>query len=385
MHKSLFSRTSFAAAIIAGSTACGSQPETAGNNNGFSADGAGANANGGSANSSGNGSGGDQIAGGNGSGASAASGGNGAPVCDEVGFSIAALPPNLLILLDRSGSMDGDVDGTNKNRWEVARDAILQVTAAFDAEIRFGLATYSACASGGCSAGTITVPVGDNQATAIASFLNNTVGDGSSNGQQVNGNGKLRYLCDSGDPETTTGPSLQALVGEPSLSATNRENAVLLVTDGEESGSCVNGGVNGAVAAANLFAQAIPVATYALGFLGASESEMQNIATNGGTGQPYFANNASELETALDSITGSIVSCTYELPGLQPGADPELVKFYFDGTEVPFDDGCAAGDGWSWTDATKTEVEFCGQACIELTNHAVSDVSATFGCRPDLR
>ena len=281
--------------------------------------------------------------------------------------------------------MDNDVSGTNQNRWEVARAALLQVTAAFDAEIRFGLATYSACASGGCSAGSITVPIDDNTAPAIAAFLNGTVGEGSGNGQQVNGSGKLRYLCDSGDPETTTGPSLQALVGEPSLSSANRQNVVLLVTDGEESGSCINAGVNGSVAAGNLLAQAIPVSTYALGFLGASVSEMQSIATAGGTSQPYFANNASELEAALDTITGSIVSCTYELPGLNAGADPDLVKFYFDGVEVPFDDGCAAGNGWSWTDGTKTEVEFCGQSCVQLTSHSINDVTATFGCKPDIR
>jgi hypothetical protein len=48
---------------------------------------------------------------------------------------------------------------------------------------------------------------------------------------------------------------------------------------------------------------------------------------------------------------------------------------------VPYDDGCVAGIGWTWTDASQTQVEFCGQACTQLTDHLVSDVSATFGCQ----
>jgi len=305
-----------------------------------------------------------------------------AVVCDEVGFNIEALPPNLLILLDRSGSMSGTVPGTGLNRWEVARAAIIQVTATFQSMIRFGLATYSSCLSGGCSAGAIQVPITLDNASAIDGFLSATAGEGSSNGAQVNGQGLIQYLCDSGDPETSTGASLQALVGESTLASTDLDNAILLVTDGEESGSCVVGGNDGPTAAGHLLAQNPPVSTYAVGFVGANVTELQNVATAGGTGQPYFADDPAELELALQTIAGNIVSCTYSLPGLDPTADTNQVNFYFDSVVVPYNDGCSGGTGgWTWTDQSHTQVEFCGQSCDQLTNHQISDVSATFGCQ----
>jgi hypothetical protein len=303
-----------------------------------------------------------------------------AAICQEDEFSIQALPPNLLIMLDRSGSMDNPVPNSSGNRWDVSCDAIRQVVTDFDTVIRFGLATYSSCLPGGCSAGAIRVPIADNNSGPIIGFLDPLAGEGSWNGQQINGQGKVQYLCDSGDPETTTGSSLQAMVGEPSLADTDRENAILLLTDGEESGSCVQGGVNGSVAAGNLFAQNPPVKTYAVGFMGANVGELQAIATAGGTTQPYFADQAQELHQALQTIAADVVSCEYALPGLDPNADPNQVNFYFDGQLVGYDDGCQVGTGWTWVDPNHTMVRFCQDACDRLKDHLVNTVTATFGC-----
>ncbi len=327
---------------------------------------------------------GDEADGGNG-GSDAGVVGDGAipdaMVCDEVAFNIEALPPNLLILLDRSGSMAAEVPGTGSNRWEVAGAAINQVAGTFESMIRIGLATYSSCLPGGCSAGAIQVPIALHNATAISNFLGTTVGEGSSDGAQVNGQGMVQYLCDSGAPETSTGASLQAMVGESSLAAADRENAILLVTDGEETGACVVDGNDGPTAAGHLLAQAPPVSTYAVGFVGANVTELQNVATAGGTSQPYFADNPTELEQALQMIAGNIVSCSYSLLGLDPSADTNQVNFYFDGVVVPFNDGCTTAVGWTWTDASHTRVMFCDQSCDQLTSHQVGEVNATFGCQ----
>ena len=186
--------------------------------------------------------------------------------CGGFAFEITAVPPNILILLDRSGSMDGSVAGTGMNRWEVAREAVRTVTMGFEDVIRFGLATYSSCLNGGCSAGAIVTPIADMNSAPIMMFLDSTVGVGSGNGMAVDGNGKVEYLCDSGDPETSTGKSLDAFVGEQSLADPERTNAILLITDGAESGDCIDGGIDGPAGAAALFAQDPSVATYAVGF-----------------------------------------------------------------------------------------------------------------------
>ena len=81
------------------------------------------------------------------------------------------------------------------------------------------------------------MPIADKNAGAINGFLSTAIDQGSSNGQGTSG-GKIKYLCDSGDPETSTGKSLAALVGESTLQDPTRNNVVILLTDGSESGEC---------------------------------------------------------------------------------------------------------------------------------------------------
>jgi hypothetical protein len=295
--------------------------------------------------------------------------------CGGFVFEIEAVPPNLLVLLDRSGSMDGSVSGTSDNRWEVAKQAVGQVTSAFNTSIRFGLATYSACLSGGCSAGTIEVPIADDNALSINQFLSNTVGQGSSNGQALDGQGRVQYLCDSGDPETSTGKSLAAFVGEASLLDPERQNAILLITDGSESGECIDNSIDGPAGAASLFAQNPPVRTFAVGFVGANEGELAQIATAGGTDQSYFANDPTMLQEALDQIAASVASCTFSLDQVPPDAAEIYVFFDKDPMGVPND----MGDGWTYDEATNS-VTFHGASCEAIQSATVTDIDIVFGC-----
>ena len=182
--------------------------------------------------------------------------------CGQSEFAITQVAPNAMLLVDRSGSMDGDAGGDT--RWNVAKKAVETVTTNFNDRIRFGLSTYSSCLSGGCSAGSIVVPIADQNAAGINGFLATTVDQRSDDGRGTNPDGTIRYLCDSGDPETSTGKSLSALVGEPSLQDAQRTNIVILLTDGAESGECT-GGCDAACAAQNLLMQPQPVKTYVVG------------------------------------------------------------------------------------------------------------------------
>lgn len=295
--------------------------------------------------------------------------------CGGFQFVIEAVPPNLLIMLDRSGSMDGAVPNTNLNRWEVAKQAIAQLTAGFDAQIRFGLATYSACVGNGCSAGTVVVPIADMNAGAINGFLDMTVGVGSGNGAGVDGNGKIEYLCDSGDPETSTGKSLQAQVGNPALQDAMRDNAILLITDGAESGDCIDNGVNGPVAAANLLGQAIAVKTFAVGFGGANLDEINMIAQAGGTAQGYLADDTAQLETALGQIANAVATCTFVLDQVPP--DPNEIFVFFDKMipGVPND----PSDGWTYDSMTNT-ITFHGMSCDAIKAGTIVDIDIVYGC-----
>lgn len=294
--------------------------------------------------------------------------------CGGFVFQFEEVPPNLLILLDRSGSMDGDVPGTGMNRWEVARQAIFEVTSQFNESIDFGLATYSSCLPGGCSAGEIVVPILPLSAPLIQDFLDGTVGEGSSNGQGLTPEGLVRYLCDSGNPETSTGVSLNALVGEVSLQDPTRTNAVLLLTDGGESSECTST-VDGPAGAANLLAQPVPVQTFAVGMGGASLAQLEQIALAGGTGQPYFADQPADLQMALAAIASSVTSCTFQLSEVPPNANEIYVFFDGDPAGVPVD----AANGWTYDPATNT-ITFHGAACQSIQDGTVVEIDIVYGC-----
>ncbi|MFV8753842.1 vWA domain-containing protein [Nannocystaceae bacterium ST9] len=295
--------------------------------------------------------------------------------CGGFQFEIEAVPPNLLIMLDRSGSMDASVPDTNLNRWEVAKVAISQLTNGFDAKIRFGLATYSACVGNGCSAGTIVVPIADMNAVAINGFLDMTVGVGSGNGAGVDGQGKIEYLCDSGDPETSTGKSLNAQVGNQQIQDPARDNVILLITDGAESGDCIDNGIDGPAAAGNLFGQAIPVKTYAVGFGGANLDEINMIAQAGGTMQGYQADQADQLELALDQIANAVATCVFELDQVPP--DPAEIYVFFDKLVpgVPNE----GTNGWTYDPLTNT-ITFHGSSCEAIKAGTIVDIDIVYGC-----
>ncbi len=75
--------------------------------------------------------------------------------------------PNVLILLDKSGSMDDSISGGRK--WDIAYNAVNSILNNFSNNIRFGLALFPW--TGSCSVGQVLVNVGDNTASQILSTI----------------------------------------------------------------------------------------------------------------------------------------------------------------------------------------------------------------------
>ena len=280
--------------------------------------------------------------------------------CGASSFDLTVVPPNVMIVLDRSGSMDGDVQDSDKTRWDVAKAAIDQLVNAFNQDIRFGLVTYSGCVPGQeCSAGKIVVPLGNQNAGPITGFL---------------GGKNLDYLCNSGKPETSTGNTLYALIGEDSLQDPERGNATLLITDGGENDECKTV-TNGADAAGKLLAQTIPVKTFVVGFSDAVIGSLKSIAEAGGTDDAFNANNPASLEAALNTIAGAVASCQFKLDSVPD--DPTKIYVFFDDDPagVPRD----GDNGWTYDPVTNT-VTFHGAACAAIQDGTVVDVDVVFGC-----
>ena len=91
------------------------------------------------------------------------------------------------------------------------------------------------------------------------------------------------------------------------------------------------------------------------------------------------ADDSASLLDAFDTIAEAVVPCEYDIDDPDASADPDKVNFYFDDEVVPYDEDCAEGIGWTWTDESHTAVEFCNLACDQLLLD-VSMVTAKFGC-----
>src|SRR5262249_37724152 len=75
-----------------------------------------------------------------------------------IGVKTLGDPPDLLVVLDRSGSMNDFAPFTFTPKWQLMRDALEQITAAKDQNIRFGLLEFPS--DNNCAADAIAeVPI----------------------------------------------------------------------------------------------------------------------------------------------------------------------------------------------------------------------------------
>ncbi|HEY3359918.1 MAG TPA: vWA domain-containing protein [Polyangia bacterium] len=283
--------------------------------------------------------------------------------CGGQSYAASKVPPNVLIVLDRSSSMNDAIAGGTK--WSVAKAAIADLLAAHGGEIRFGLALYpgqdQTCATGqSCGAGAVFVDPGD--ATAVSSI--NTFLGGA-------------HTCSFGTP---TAEELTALESYAGLEDAGRANYILLITDGQ---STCNDPIPVVTA---LQSQTPAVKTFVVGFGSSVDPvELNGMAQEGGTaiagGPPYYyvAGDAASLGAAFATIAGSVLSCSYTLSGVPPDLD----KLYIYENQQPISRDTAHAGGWDY-DAATNQVTFFGAACQALQSGQVTDLTIVYGCPIDI-
>lgn len=226
----------------------------------------------------------------------------------------ARLPPRVMLLLDRSESMNNCTDGGQDekicaSRWKVARDGLVPFLNASAATVAWGLKTFPDQDSCSMASRSAVISIGSQgKAADIVAWLNSrvpkNVGDSSS------------WYSQTGP--TNTGHALAATALSESFTdagttATRKLDAILLVTDGGESSECrdESTGGNAAAQAAKLWSAGVPV--YVLGFM-TDATRLNSIASAGGTGDAKQADaTGGSLGTALSQIAGEIAPCKYAL------------------------------------------------------------------------
>lgn len=268
--------------------------------------------------------------------------------CGGEMLGTTAVAPNMLIALDRSGSMNTTVPNSgNRSRWQVAVSAIKQLTATYSGGIRFGLTLWPGTNTSCQGAGQVDCQ-GVNHAVALG-------GTAAAIASALDGAGRCSLM-------TPIGGTLDTLVDFAPLGDTTRENFVVLVTDGGE-----NCGGDGPAQATALRNRNPSVRTFVIGFGGQVDAtELTNIATNGGTARPgtpkyYQADDEDTLIAAFQDIAGNIVACEYTL-SVEPES-PDRLYVFVGTTQINRDTTHA--NGWDYN-TTNKRLTFYGGACTTL-------------------
>ncbi len=305
--------------------------------------------------------------------------------CGDYRIPVSNQIPEVLVVLDKSGSMRDDA---GVDRWAPSVAAVDGVTHSLP-DVHFGLLTFPGdCASitdpneqvlcmarlavegatTSCQPGRVMVPVAQGSADAIRAALNAVSPLGAT---------PTAAAID------TAAASLQALP----VSTTSGNRSILLVTDGAP--NCLLG-VGGALATGDGANQTQPLAvpqtveaiaraatagvkTYVIGYDTAKDAalagQLDQMAAAGGTGDTKHrpVEDQASLVAALGGLTRRTLLCDLRLGS---PADPSRITVTFDGKVVARDDV----NGWS-LGADGVSISLRGLACDAVT--AAPDKSGT--------
>ncbi len=306
--------------------------------------------------------------------------------CGQTSVSVMPLPPDILIVQDRSLSMTDDSNdqpcaggtaagngncGVN-SKWSQVITALNQVVGQTQTTVNWGLIFLGdeATVCGAATAPVVDITPGASSPLIQAAF----------NGVQFTGQ--------IGTPTTAVmNNAVQYLQG---LTDPNPKY-LLLATDGEP--NCAGGNVNmtDAVGAENAVAAAYTAGfpTFVVGIATATDaaatSALNMAAVNGGEAQTgaatqyYSVTDTVGLETVLAQIVGKTVSCTIPLTGVSGSLDKVAVSAK-DASGNTIEIMQDPVNGWSYTDPTKTAIILNGDACNNLKTVTYTGFQFIYTC-----
>ena len=293
------------------------------------------------------------------------------PTCGVQKFPLAKVPPDLLIVLDKSGSMHDMPDGTRcpqgdcgpMSKWTQMTAAINQVVMSTQAAIRWGIEFFPADDS--CAVEAMpAAPIADLNAAAVAMAIATTAPDG-------------------GTP--TRAAITSASVYESTLPDANPKY-ILVATDGQP--NCVEGAADDLLpddlatiqAVRDSAARGIPVFVVGIGLVPEATQTLTGMAVAGGEAQAadpryYPVASTADLVAVLDTIGGMVGSCSFSLGAVPP--DPNNIAVVANGAKIPRD--ITHTEGWDYGTG-QTSVQLFGHFCDDAKAGNLKDAQAIFGC-----
>ncbi len=280
--------------------------------------------------------------------------GGGTAGCMEMMVEAQPQPPDIMLVLDRSGSMTS-LTGFMRTRWDDLLDSVMALVASYDAQVNFGARFLPPVDT----PWTMECDPNDPHNTEVEARCR--TGDFNGDGY---GRGKwCRYTDQAGHRGRTRSPHWALRV---------TGGAVHHFSGRRETNTCgTPPEIEALLAAAYNGGNTPTIKTYALS-LGWEVDELQGYAEAGGSENYIPTENFEELTAALDQIVGGVISCVVELD--PPPPHPDSIDVSVDGVAYEKVDDCASESGWVWTSADKDAIELCGAACSQLKEIGVAEI-----------
>src|SRR6266540_477635 len=303
-----------------------------------------------------------------------------AAACGYFKPPVDRLPPDVLIVLDRSLSMEGQVlppgfgpaelalclllnnCPVTASRWVTMVGALNASVMASAGSVNYGLKLFPTDLTCGVTDG-VAVPIAPNNFAAMNSTMAMTQPGGFTPTAAALASAG-RYLM------TLTPPN---------------PRFVLLATDGEPTcgagGDTMTSEAQAAIdAVTSLAAAGIPVYVIGIATAGVADMTLSAMAVAGGkprNGNPsyYAVQNVAGLSAALAAIGKAVAACTFTVTPPPPPADPTNVAVDANGMRVPENDT----DGWRWG-ANMTTIEITGSWCTRIQSGEITNVQTIFAC-----
>jgi hypothetical protein len=297
---------------------------------------------------------------------------SGDAICGVQTSNMDHQPADLLLVLDRSGSMNWAIDseqdcgsggGNCVSRWRDVTTAMSSVLGSGLAGVRWGLKLF----------GSLSGPSGgdSNWGCVVDNNIDVQVGDNTSAQLQS------KIAATSPGSATPTRAAIEVATAYLKGLSDGYPRYILLATDGQP--NCPQGSTADTYNTSDLnptvqaiaAAAAASIKTYVVG-ISTTPGNLTDMAKAGGTDNYYSATSPADLTNALKTIAGQVANCTFTMSGAPP--DPNNVGVYLDKNLVPN----ASTDGWTY--GSGNSVVFNGKYCDGIKNGTYTSVEVRFGC-----
>ena len=289
--------------------------------------------------------------------------------CASISLDSKPVTPNVMLLVDRSVSMEGPFPtGSGVSRWDRVRGELLAkpdgLIISLEDRVRFGIALYT-CTGSGLSL--------EREAMALNNY------------QTIHGFWQDKEPLGG----TPTGEAINALVADldkltPNNTRPGEPTVLILATDGNPNRCSVTptGGADAYSVAAIEHAYGVGVRSYIISVGNSVTADHMQDMANAGLGRgpgdenaPYWvATDTVELKDSLHTIVGGVRSCRLELQGEIDPEDACSGTVKLGSRSLTCD---STSDGWHAVDAT--HIELLGTACDDFLQDGGA-IEATFPC-----